>query len=101
MTEAGLNTVNLSQLNTFQQFILFLLILLGSAIWVSIAVVHVRRKAFERRFKNIVEQERQRRRNRSTSRLKLSLPGSHSRSRQEADGILVSRRLIYAFKYCP
>lgn len=39
MTEAGLNTINLSQMNTFQQFILFLLILLGSAIWVSIAVV--------------------------------------------------------------
>ncbi|CAD6566520.1 MAG: hypothetical protein ASARMPRED_009072 [Alectoria sarmentosa] len=94
MTEAGLNTVNLSQMNTFQQFILFLLILLGSAIWVSIAVVHVRRKAFERRFKSIVEEERQRRRNRSTSRRRLSLPSSRSQSRPEVDGAVVQGRVI-------
>lgn len=58
MTEAGLNTVNLSTLNTWQQVILFLLIMLGSAIWVSAFVVHVRRKAFERRFKEVIERER-------------------------------------------
>lgn len=52
MTLAGLNTINLSELNTFQQFILFALTLLGSAILVSIVVVHVRKKAFERRFKS-------------------------------------------------
>ena len=96
MTEAGLNTVNLSQMNTFQQFILFLLIILGSAIWVSIAVVHVRRKAFERRFKSIVEEERQRRRSRNTSRRRISLPHSHSRSRPEVDGVVVRGRAIPA-----
>jgi hypothetical protein len=32
MTEAGLNTVNLSTLNTFQQLILFFLIMLGSTV---------------------------------------------------------------------
>lgn len=57
MTLAGLNTVNLSQINTFQQFILFLLIMLGSAILVSIVVVHARRKAFDRKFKSILEQK--------------------------------------------
>lgn len=60
MTLAGLNTVNLSEVNTFQQFILFLLIMLGSAILISIVVVHTRRKAFERRFKSIWEQKRAR-----------------------------------------
>lgn len=55
MTLAGLNTINLSELNTFQQFILFVLTLLGSAILVSIGVVHVRKKAFERRFKSAVK----------------------------------------------
>lgn len=94
MTEAGLNTVNLSQLNTFQQFILFLLILLGSAIWVSIAVVYFRRKFFERRFKSIVAEERQRRRNRSSSGRRLSLPGSRSWSRPEVDGVVVRGRAI-------
>lgn len=58
MTEAGLNTVNLSTLNTWQQIMLFLLIMLGSAIWVSSFVVHVRRKAFETRFREVIDRER-------------------------------------------
>ncbi len=96
MTLAGLNTVNLSQLNTFQQFILFLLIILGSAIWVSIAVVHVRRKAFERRFKSIVEEERQKRRtrNRSNSRRAFSIPRMANHSTPEVDGIVVRGSVI-------
>lgn len=96
MTLAGLNTINLSQLNTFQQFILFLLIILGSAIWVSIAVVHVRRKAFERRFKSIVEEERQKRRtrNRSISRRASSFPRMGNHSRPEVDGIVVRGSVI-------
>jgi hypothetical protein len=49
MTEAGLNTINLSELNTFQQFLLLLLILMGSSIWVSAWVVGVRRRAFRGR----------------------------------------------------
>lgn len=32
MTEAGLNTVNLSTLNVFQQVILFFLIIVGSTV---------------------------------------------------------------------
>src|SRR5215469_11715118 len=61
MTEAGLNTINLSTLNTWQQIMLFLLIMLGSSIWVSAFVVHVRRKAFEARFREEIERERRRR----------------------------------------
>lgn len=75
MTLAGLNTVNLSTLNTFQQFLLFLLIMLGSAIFVSAFVVQVRRTAFEKRFKDVIQAQRQSRaksqrqsRGRSTSR---------------------------------
>ena len=90
MTLAGLNTINLSQLNTFQQTILFVLIILGSAIWVSIGVVHIRRKAFERKFKRIVEAGRQRRRERSNSRSNSrggpSSPKLTRRSSSEADG---------------
>jgi hypothetical protein len=40
---------------------LFFLIIIGSAIFVSAFVVHVRRRAFERAFTTVVEQERQRR----------------------------------------
>lgn len=99
MTLAGLNTINLSQLNTFQQIILFLLILFGSAIWVSIAVVYIRRKAFERKFKRIVEAGRQQRRERSNSRSHSRetpvTPRLTRRSTSEVDGPGVRGRTIH------
>jgi len=58
MTLAGLNTINLSTLNSFQQVLLFLLIMLGSAIFVSAFVVHVRRRAFDKKFVVLKERER-------------------------------------------
>lgn len=71
MTEAGLNTVNLSQMTTWQQVLLWLLIVLGSAIWVSIWTVACRLRAFEKRFEDIVLIERQKR-----DKLRLRRPGS-------------------------
>jgi hypothetical protein len=64
MTEAGLNTVNLSQMTTWQQILLFLLIIFGSSIWVSIWTVVARKHVFEKRFEDIVRAERRRRANR-------------------------------------
>jgi len=58
MTEAGLNTVNLSQMTTFQQFLLWFLILIGSSIFVSIGTVLTRKRVFESRFKGIVAKQR-------------------------------------------
>ncbi|KAH6706528.1 cation transport protein-domain-containing protein [Leptodontidium sp. MPI-SDFR-AT-0119] len=84
MTLAGLNTVNLSTLNTFQQFILFFLIIIGSAIFVSAFVVHVRRKAFEIKFKAVVERERQR--HQRPRRFSASRPASRSRSTRSERG---------------
>ena len=91
MTLAGLNTVNLSELNTFQQFILFLLIILGSAIFVSLAVVHIRRKAFERRFKGIVDDRWRQRKGRGDTKRRLSLShfNSEGQSMPEVDGVVV------------
>lgn len=74
MTEAGLNTVNLSTLTTWQQTMLFLLIMLGSTIWVSIWTVLARKHVFEKRFESIVRAERLRRLNRRGSGTSLSLP---------------------------
>lgn len=74
MTEAGLNTVNLSTLTTWQQTMLFLLIMLGSTIWVSIWTVLARKHVFEKRFESIVRAERIRRLNRRSSSTSLSLP---------------------------
>ncbi|MCJ1309621.1 hypothetical protein MMC25_003281 [Agyrium rufum] len=107
MTEAGLNTVNLSELNTFQQILLFLLIMVGSNIFVSSFVVHVRRTTFERRFTNIIEEERRKRKERkhqaSISHEKThQRPGSHRRSHSvsqpEVDGVVIRGRIIASRK---
>lgn len=74
MTEAGLNTVNLSTLTTWQQTMLFLLIMLGSTIWVSIWTVLARKHFFERRFDVVVRAERARRLSRHGSSMLLTLP---------------------------
>jgi hypothetical protein len=68
MTEAGLNTVNLSELNTWQQIMMFLLIIFGSAIFVSSSILHIRKRAFEKRFSELVERREQRRRRLRTPR---------------------------------
>ncbi|KAM0720626.1 hypothetical protein Q7P37_004763 [Cladosporium fusiforme] len=58
MTLSGLSTINLSTINTFQQVLVFLLIMFGSAIFVSAFVVQVRKRAFEKKFQIIIEKER-------------------------------------------
>lgn len=60
MTESGLNPVNLSQITTWQQVLLWLLMVIGSTVWVSILTVLARKRAFERRFDVIVQLERDR-----------------------------------------
>lgn len=76
MTEAGLNTVNLSQMTTWQQVLLWLLILFGGAIWVSIWTVAFRLQyAFEKRFDDIVRAESEKR-----DRARQQPASSHTRS---------------------
>jgi hypothetical protein len=54
-------------MNTFQQWLLWMHILGGSAIFVSIFMIHVRKKAFENRFGALLkEQQQQRRKRRAT-----------------------------------
>ncbi|KAH8698639.1 putative potassium transporter [Talaromyces proteolyticus] len=60
MTGAGLNTVNISVLNTFQQSVLFGLILLGHPILISSTVLFVRKRAFETKFRGIAEEHARR-----------------------------------------
>ena len=60
-TQAGMSTINLSDLNTFQQCMLFFHIILGNPIVISAFVVHVRKRAFHTRFKKAaVEKEKTR-----------------------------------------
>ncbi|KAB8215050.1 cation transport protein-domain-containing protein [Aspergillus novoparasiticus] len=74
MTGAGLNTVDLSKLNTFQQLLLFVLIAVGSPIFVSIGVLLVRRRAFEKRFGNFFHEQESQLSSRSSSRTSALQP---------------------------
>jgi Trk-type K+ transport system membrane component len=51
--EANDIQVEASTLSTFQQVVTFVLLLLGHAILISITVLHIRRRAFRRKFKGI------------------------------------------------
>ena len=60
MTEAGLTTVDPSQMTLGQQLILLMLTILGSTIWVSIWTVLARKYVFEQRFHAIVRESQSR-----------------------------------------
>ncbi|KAK4152101.1 cation transport protein-domain-containing protein [Chaetomidium leptoderma] len=60
LTSTGLNTVNLSQMSTGQQMVLFLAMMLGHPVLVSLWTVLFRRHIFEKRFRAIVKAERER-----------------------------------------
>jgi hypothetical protein len=81
MTEAGLNTVNLSTMTTFQQIILWLLIIFGSSIWVSSFTVLTRKRVFESRFEDTVRRQKEQRgvHRRSMSELRRSMSMSEAR----------------------
>ncbi|KAF4962760.1 hypothetical protein FSARC_9186 [Fusarium sarcochroum] len=63
--DTGLNTVNLSEITTWQQVLLYILFIIGSALWVSFWTVMARRQAFEKRFEDIVKAEREARKRRA------------------------------------
>ncbi|EXK47031.1 hypothetical protein FOXG_11308 [Fusarium oxysporum f. sp. lycopersici 4287] len=66
--DTGLNTVNLSEITTWQQVLLYLLFIIGSALWVSFWTVMARKQAFEKRFEDIVRIEREARKRRAALR---------------------------------
>ncbi|KAF7559088.1 hypothetical protein G7046_g5059 [Stylonectria norvegica] len=68
MTDTGLNTVNISELTTWQQVQLWILFIVGSAIWISFWTVMARKHAFEKRFDHIVQAERESRKRRASAR---------------------------------
>lgn len=61
ITATGLNTINLSQLTTFQQVELCVLMMMGSQVLISYVTIAFRKHIFEKRFEDIVEMERERR----------------------------------------
>ncbi len=61
ITATGLNTVNLSQLTTFQQVELCILMMIGSQVLISYVTIEFRKHIFKKRFEDIVRMERERR----------------------------------------
>ncbi|BEI89225.1 uncharacterized protein CcaverHIS019_0205870 [Cutaneotrichosporon cavernicola] len=57
MCVTGLTTNNLSQLTTFQQFLLFAQTCMGSMIFVSLVMIYVRMYFFRQKFKHIIAQQ--------------------------------------------
>jgi Trk-type K+ transport system membrane component len=55
ITSAGLNPVNLGELNTFQQIVIFFMILLGSSVLISSYVLIARKRSFEAKFTQVLE----------------------------------------------
>lgn len=63
VTASGLNTVNVSQLTTFQQVELLVLMIIGSQVMISYFTIAFRKHIFEKRFEDIVDMERMKRKN--------------------------------------
>ncbi|KAF5000096.1 hypothetical protein FGRMN_2030 [Fusarium graminum] len=66
--DVGLNTVNLSEISTWQQVLLYILFIIGSALWVSFWTVMARKHAFEKRFEDVVAAEREAKKRRAALR---------------------------------
>lgn len=60
-TQAGLNTVDVNLLNTFQQIVIFFLAMMSNPITINSFVVFLRLYWFEKRFQHVAREARQRR----------------------------------------
>ncbi|KAI0383125.1 potassium transport protein TRK1/TRK2 [Hypomontagnella monticulosa] len=74
-TQAGLNTVDVNLLNTFQQLVLYFLAMMSNPITIHSSVVFLRLYWFEKRFQHVVREARTRRVSISKSRSKAKATG--------------------------
>ncbi|KAI0097628.1 cation transport protein-domain-containing protein [Nemania sp. FL0031] len=81
-TQAGLNTVDVNLLNTFQQLVMYFCALLSNPITIHSSVVFLRLYWFEKRFQHVVKEARSRR-----------ATISKSRSKAQADAAILERGL--------
>ncbi|KAI1153068.1 cation transport protein-domain-containing protein [Nemania diffusa] len=75
-SQAGLNTVDVNLLNTFQQLVMYFCALLSNPITIHSSVVFLRLYWFEKRFQHIVQEARSRRATISKSRSKAQIDTS-------------------------
>lgn len=70
-TQSGLNTVNINQLNTWQQFVLYVIAMMCNPMTINTFVVFLRLYWFEKRFRHIVREAKRNRRSISKSRSQI------------------------------
>jgi Trk-type K+ transport system membrane component len=90
-TNTGLNTVNVSDMTTWQQVLLWILMIVGSPVWVSIWTVLVRKHAFEKRFEDIVVAEREMKKRQASLRRAPALHTALSMGKPRSEPPNVSR----------
>ncbi|EPX75241.1 potassium ion transporter Trk1 [Schizosaccharomyces octosporus yFS286] len=71
VTQTGLNTVNLVDLTTWQQFVIFFFPIVSVPIWMHGAISFVRLYWFRRKFRYVIKQNRTRRYQRNARRKQL------------------------------
>ncbi|KAI1125011.1 cation transport protein-domain-containing protein [Nemania abortiva] len=97
-TQAGLNTVDVNLLNTFQQLVMYFCALLSNPITIHSSVVFLRLYWFEKRFQHITQEARSRRATLSRSRSKAQIDsatlerGLHAGNNDDARDIGTSAR---------
>lgn len=76
MTSAGLNTFNVSDMSTGQQVVLFILMLLGSPVLISVQTLWFRKHVFKKRFRAIVKAEEDRKRKETATGTAIGVAGA-------------------------
>ncbi|KAI9652112.1 MAG: hypothetical protein M1831_007198 [Alyxoria varia] len=92
-TDTGLNTVNLSEINTWQQVILFGLMICGSQIFVSGFVVLVRLQRFEKTFRHVIKRRKEARRMKKKRNLGRAKSLEQVEKEEQDDGFDVEQGL--------
>ncbi|MBE3046701.1 hypothetical protein IMZ48_30050, partial [Candidatus Bathyarchaeota archaeon] len=87
-TQAGLNTIDLNELNTFQQAAIYVFPMLSGPITLHGSVVFMRLYWFEKRFQNVAREARQRRSTLTRTRSKST--GDPSRMEQGVGGRVIT-----------
>jgi Cation transport protein len=82
-TQSGLNTVDVNNIHTGQQFFLYILGMLCNPIVINSSVVFVRLYWFEKRFKHVVKEARNLRRSKSKSRFASKAKDDQDLGREE------------------
>ncbi|KAI9880863.1 MAG: low affinity potassium transporter [Pleopsidium flavum] len=82
-TQSGLNTVNINDITTYQQVILYIIPFVANPIFINTFVVFVRLYWFEKRFQNVVKSTTEWRRSRTRSRTVTENKADYDPGREE------------------